>query len=344
MFISLLLGAIALVLSLCLTPLIRDTFLRLGFVDEPDNDRKLHTKRIPRIGGIAVFAAYLGAFGIVAGFGVLRGSYAIPEIGGGWWLLGATAFVFVVGLLDDLIGLRPKQKLIGQVAAAALVWFGGVQIHVFEGIAFHGWTSFLLTVAWLVFCSNAFNLIDGLDGLAAGAALFSTLTMIIAGILSHNLTLVLVSIPLAGCLLGFLRYNFNPASVFLGDCGSLTLGFFLGCVGTLWSQKINTFFGFAAPVMALSLPLIDTSLAIARRVLRNRPLFSGDRGHIHHRLLDQGNTPRQVAFVLYGASALAAVCSLLQQTLAGRLSGLVIVLFSALVWLGGFSPRALCSG
>ncbi|MGC2660321.1 MAG: MraY family glycosyltransferase, partial [Bryobacteraceae bacterium] len=334
MIIGLVLGALALALSIILTPVIRDAFLRLGFVDEPDNDRKLHARSVPRVGGIAVFVAYLGSLGIVALVGTLLGKVEIPHIEGGWWLLGGTSFVFAVGLLDDLVGLRPKQKLLGQVLAASVVWYGGVQIHVFEGIAFHGWLSALLTVSWLVFCTNAFNLIDGMDGLAAGAALFSTLTIMAAGIMGHNWALVFVTIPLAGCLFGFLRYNFNPASVFLGDCGSLTLGFFLGCAGALWSQKINTFFGLAAPVMALSLPLIDTSLAIARRVLRNRPLFAGDRGHIHHRLLDRGNSPRQAAYVLYGVSALAALFSLLQQAWAGRLSGLIALLFCGLVWLG----------
>jgi UDP-GlcNAc:undecaprenyl-phosphate GlcNAc-1-phosphate transferase len=330
----LLLGALALVFSIVLTPVVRDVFLRLGFVDEPDNDRKLHVRRIPRVGGIAVFVAYLASFLVVGASGLLRHNAAVEEISGGWWLLAATSFIFLIGLLDDLAGLRPKQKLIGQVIGALLVWSGGVRIHVFEGVAFHGWTSLLLTVAWLVLCTNAFNLIDGLDGLAAGAGLFSTVTMIVAGILGHNPALVIVSVPLAGCLIGFLVYNFNPASIFLGDCGSLTLGFFLGCVGTLWSQKISTFLGLTAPVMALSLPLIDTSLAIARRVLRNRPLFSGDRGHIHHRLLDRGNTPRQVAYALYGVSAIAAACSLLQQTLAGRYSGLVVLSFCVLVWVG----------
>ena len=157
------------------------------------------------------------------------------------------------------------------------------------------WLSLPLTLLWLVGCANAFNLIDGIDGLATGAGLFATVTILIGALLSNNVPLALATVPLAGALLGFLRYNFNPASIFLGDSGSLTIGFLLGCYGVLWSQKGATMLGMTAPLMALAVPLLDTGLAVARRFLRHQPIMSGDAAHIHHRLLARGLTPKDCA-------------------------------------------------
>jgi UDP-GlcNAc:undecaprenyl-phosphate GlcNAc-1-phosphate transferase len=187
---------------------------------------------------------------------------------------------------------------------------------------------------WLIACTNAFNLIDGTDGVASGIGLFATLTMCVAALLGHGFGLVLATAPLAGALLGFLRYNFNPASVFLGDAGSLWIGFVLGCYGVMWSQKSATMLGMTAPLMALSIPLLDTALAVVRRFLRHRPIFSADRGHIHHRLLDRGLTPRRVALLLYGASGLAACFALLQNAVHREYGGVIIILFCAAAWSG----------
>ena len=154
-----------------------------------------------------------------------------------------------------------------------------------------------LTILWLVGCSNAFNLIDGLDGLATGVGLFATATAFLSALLTGNIALAIVTAPLLGALLGFLPYNFSPASIFMGDCGSLTVGFLLGCFGVIWSQKSATLLGMTAPLIALAIPLLDTALAIARRFLRRQPVFGADRGHIHHRLLARGFTPRRVAYI-----------------------------------------------
>src|SRR5439155_4205751 len=142
------------------------------------------------------------------------------------------------------------------------------------------WWSLPVTLFWLVLCTNAFNLIDGVDGLAAGLGLFATLTMLVAALAQNNVALAVATAPLAGCLLGFLRYNFNPASVFLGDSGSLLIGFLLGCYGVIWSQKSVTMLGMAAPAMVLAFPLLEVALSVARRFLHNEPIFAGDRGHI----------------------------------------------------------------
>jgi len=187
------------------------------------------------------------------------------------------------------------------------------------------------TVIWVLWICNALNLIDGLDGLAAGAAIFSLITLFIVALFGNNIAAALITLILAGTILGFLKFNFNPATIFLGDCGSLFIGFLLGCYGVLWSQKSATILGMTAPLIALSIPLLDTSLTIVRRFLRCQPIFGPDRGHIHHRLLDRGLTPRRVALLLYGMCALAAVFSL---SLASRHFQLpVILLFCVGVWI-----------
>ncbi len=322
-------------LSLVLTPLVRDAFRRLGLVDRPDGQRKLHQDPIPRGGGLPIAVSYLASFGLLLlmplNAGELIGRY-LPQI---FLLLPAAALVFVTGLLDDLMGLKPWQKLVGQIGAASLAYWAGVRVLMVAGHSTDTWWWTLpLPFLWLVACMNAFNLIDGVDGLASGLGLFATLTTFVAALLQKNVPLALATIPLAGALLGFLRYNFNPASIFLGDSGSLLIGFLLGCFGAIWSQKSATFLGMTAPLMTLAIPLLDVCLSVVRRFLRHQPLFTADRGHIHHRLLDQGLTPRRVVLLLYGVCALGAIFSLMQSLLRNQFQGVVILLFCAVTWLG----------
>jgi UDP-GlcNAc:undecaprenyl-phosphate GlcNAc-1-phosphate transferase len=186
----------------------------------------------------------------------------------------------------------------------------------------------------LVGCANAFNLIDGMDGLAAGVGLVASVTMLVAALTQSNLPLALATMPLAGCLLGFLRYNFNGASVFLGDSGSLLIGFMLGCYGALWSEKSVTLVALTVPLLAVSIPLIDVVLSILRRFLRNRPIFQADRGHIHHRLLDLGLSPKNAVLTMYGICAVVAVLSLVASALHNQFSGLIVIIFGGAVWVG----------
>lgn len=333
MYSLLFLGIVSSILSLVLTPLIRDIFLSIGVVDSPDCSRKLHDHAIPRVGGIAIALAYTLAFGFLfltrlqAGT-IIWGSF--PLI---WKLFPAAAVILVTGLLDDLVRLRPWQKLAGQIVAASIAFLAGIQIHALGGENFfHIWWSFPVTITWLVACSNALNLIDGVDGLAAGVGFVATTTTLLAAAMQHNVELMLATVPLAGCLLAFLRYNFNPATIFLGDSGSLLIGFLLGCYGVLWSHKSATMLGMTAPLIALSIPLLDTSLTIVRRFLRRQPIFGADRGHIHHRLLDRGLTPRRVALLLYGMCALAAMFSL---SLASHYFEFpAILIFCVAAWIG----------
>jgi len=169
-------------------------------------------------------------------------------------LLPAVIAILLTGLLDDILDLRPWSKLGGQAFAGALAYAGGVRIHSMAGLEFPWWLEPLITIAWLVLCANAFNLIDGIDGLATGLGILASLSIFLSGLMKGDLSLALATAPLIGALLGFLRYNFNPASIFLGDCGSLFIGFLLGCYGVIWSEKSTALFGMATPLMALALP------------------------------------------------------------------------------------------
>ena len=301
MYSLLALSITALLAALTLTPLCRDIFLHFGIVDLPDRKRKFHTKPVPRVGGIAVFAAYLLAFLVLLLSPLSGGAIVGGHVSVIWSLLPPVVLVFLIGLVDDLAGLKPWQKLAGQIAAAIWVFAEGARIGSVSGWPVHFWVSAVLTVLWLVACANAINLIDGLDGLATGVGLFGAVTIFIAALLQGNFQLALATVPLVGALIGFLVYNFSPASIFLGDCGSLTIGFLLGCFGVVWGQKSTTVLGMIAPAMALAIPILDTSLAIVRRLLRRQPIFSPDRGHIHHRLLDRGLTPRRAVLLIYAA-------------------------------------------
>jgi UDP-GlcNAc:undecaprenyl-phosphate GlcNAc-1-phosphate transferase len=307
-------------------------FRYLGVLDVPDKERKLHASPIPRVGGVAILLSYVLAFVLLlctnsGGASLVR--TALPFVSR---LLPAAGIAFLTGFIDDVLGLRAWQKMTGQAAAALLAYFGGIQITVLGGQHLAHWASCPVTVFWLIASMNALNLIDGLDGLAVGIGLVATATTVLAAVIQLNVPLALATVPLAGCLLGFLRYNFNPATIFLGDCGSLFVGFMLGCFAVIWSEKSATALGMVAPMVALCIPLLDTALAISRRFLRHKSIFSADRGHIHHRLLDLGFSPREVALLLYGVCGIAAVLSLLLANHHHEL--LILALFLAAVVIG----------
>jgi len=312
---AILLAVSALVLSILFTPVLRAVAVRRRWVDQPDNHRKIHTQSCPRLGGVPVLLAFAGSFGVALLFDT---GGALPATSLAARLLPAMLLVFVTGMADDFLGLTPKQKLVGQFTAAALACVAGVRITTIGSVAIDPVFGSLLTAVWLVACSNAFNLIDGLDGLAGGLALLASISVIIAGIVYNDYSLVLLGAPLAGALLGFLPFNSYPASVFLGDCGSLWLGFLLGCCTVMWSQNAAQGVAIAAPVIALSIPLLDTTLAILRRFLRGQPISVADRNHMHHRMLRRGFSQRRVVmqFYVYGgiAAAVALIVSVVDHT------------------------------
>jgi UDP-GlcNAc:undecaprenyl-phosphate GlcNAc-1-phosphate transferase len=318
----------AFLITLFLTPIIRDISRVFNVVDRP-GFRKVHAYPIPRVGGIAIATAYLVAL-------LSMPSEAEPfSAPMAWKLIPGAGIVFLTGILDDFFDLKPLFKLGGLIIAASVVFWSGLHI---SGLAAHEmpvWLDYPLTVFWLLLTSNALNLIDGLDGLCAGMGLVSALALFAAALLHNNAPLAYATFPLAGALLGFLFHNINPATVFLGDGGALLVGFLLGCYGMIWTQKTSTLLSMFVPLLAVFIPVLDVSLSVLRRSLRKQPIFSADREHIHHRLLDRGLSPRQVVFTLYLVAAAGAAFALLASSpIAGKYQGFVALFFCAAAAFG----------
>lgn len=333
MHLLVVLGLSSFLFALILTPLCRNLLRRIGMVDSPDQERKLHQQPVATMGGIPIVVAYLASFAVLFLTGE-RAPVGPDTIPFALRLTPALALIFFIGLLDDRFRLQPFQKLLAQVLAGGWAFWAGVRITGITDQPLPDWLGLPVTLAWLIICTNAFNLIDGVDGLAAGVGLFATSTMLIAALLQHNLLLAIATVPLTGALLGFLRYNFNPATIFLGDSGSLFIGFLMGCFGVIWSQKSATMLGMTAPLMALSIPIVDLCLSVIRRFLRREPIMRGDRGHIHHRLLARGLSARRAVLILYGVCGVAAVLSLFQSMATNKTAAAVLVIFCGIAWIG----------
>jgi len=293
---------VATLASVAVTPLVIRVAVARKLYDTPDATRRLHTRPIPRLGGVVVFIATV--LGLLAALLVgMAGGELSPERQGFFAgiLLGGTV-LFATGLVDDLRGLRPAVKLGMQCVAAVIVYQFGLQIQVVTlgpTVAVSlGWLSLPLTVFWIVGVTNAFNVIDNMDGLATGLALVTLATVLGAALALGNADVALVCVALTGALLGFLPYNFNPARIFLGDSGSLFVGFMLAVLSVHGALKSATAVLVAVPLFALAVPLFDLSLSILRRWLRGVPIFVGDTRHISHRLLAIGLTQRRVVMVL----------------------------------------------
>lgn len=302
--------------SLVLTPIIRRLSERFGLLDEPRDDRRVHRKAMSRLGGVAIFIAFIAALVPLA----FHDNLLTQVVRDHWPQLFAvllpSTLVFLLGVYDDLRGASASFKFIGQGLAATIFFAMGGQIEAL-GVPFVGTVhlplavSFIITLLWVIGITNAFNLIDGVDGLAAGSALFASLVLVIISLwLGHPLVSV-VTLVLSGALIGFLRYNFNPASIFLGDSGALFVGFTLATLSIESSQKASTAIVVAIPILAFGLPVIDTGITILRRFLSGQPLLQGDKEHIHHMLLERGWSQRRVVLVLYGFSAFLGLLALL---------------------------------
>jgi UDP-GlcNAc:undecaprenyl-phosphate GlcNAc-1-phosphate transferase len=328
-------AAIAFLLCLALTPLLRNLLARWPSRRRAEREREV-AGAIPRLGGVAVIVAASCALFAPHWLHLslaTNGAALLRQLG--WPVL----LVMVVGGADDWFNLPPGWKLGGQTLAGTIVFASGIEVtslfhHPLPRVA-----SALVTVVWLVACSNAFNLIDGLDGLATGLALFATGTVLAHAVLMGEPGLAVVMGALFGALSGFLLFNFPPASIYLGDAGSLSIGFLLGCMALTWANKANTLVGLMAPFFALLVPMLDTIVAVLRRGLTGQPLFAGDRRHVHHRLLGRGFSPRGAVLVLYAVASLGAVVSLLLDDITERHTFELVILL--LLTLSGVAVQQL---
>ncbi|GEN35136.1 MraY family glycosyltransferase [Aneurinibacillus danicus] len=338
---------LSLVVTLIATPPVKRFAIYVGAVDKP-NHRKVHQRLMPRLGGLAIYAGFTVAYWLLfPSFLEQQGITSQQAFG---IFLGGTIIV-LVGALDDRFELSPKVKLLGQIIAAAVVVYYGLRIEFinlpFEGILSFEWTwiSVAFTIFWIIGITNAVNLIDGLDGLAAGVSGIATAAMMIMAFIMGNTVVALYCIILLGGIVGFLRYNFHPAKIFMGDTGALFLGFNLAALSIMGFKNV-TLFAFIIPILILGVPLSDTIFAMLRRYLNKKPISVADKEHLHHCLLAAGLSHRGAVLAIYGLSFLFATAAIVfyQSYLWGAFTILgvlllILQLMAELIgWVGQKKP------
>jgi UDP-GlcNAc:undecaprenyl-phosphate GlcNAc-1-phosphate transferase len=305
---------LAFIVTTALTPAVLQAALRAETVDTASSHRKVHAGNIPRLGGLAIVAGFYAPLLGLAIYETRVGDAVLHDLPLSLGLLVGGLVIASLGLYDDLRQASPRLKLIVQLAVALALCALDFRVErvdlPFLPMVDVGWLSWPLTILWVVGVTNAVNLIDGLDGLAAGMALFGLAPMMVLAVSKDNLVLALVCCCLAGSLLGFLLFNFHPARIFMGDSGSMFLGYVLAVVSLATASKGRMAVAMLTPILALGLPILDTLLALARRAWFGQSLFIGDRQHIHHRLLDMGFSHRNTVLVMYGVAATWAVLGL----------------------------------
>jgi UDP-GlcNAc:undecaprenyl-phosphate GlcNAc-1-phosphate transferase len=282
--------SISLLLSFLLTPFVRRRAIAWGAIDLPDNGRRIHARPTPRLGGIAIYIAFMLTLLCVPLLGnLVSQSFRanLPRLAA---LLVPATLIFLFGIFDDFRGSTATQKIIVQAIAGAILYAFGFRIDALSSPFGGTWElaiyiSLPLTMLWVVVITNAFNLIDGVDGLAAGASGFALLSILFFSIAQGNPEVSLIAVVLLGAVIGFLRFNFNPATIFLGDSGSLFLGFMAAALSIVGSQKGSTIIAIAIPLVSFGLPVAEAGLSLVRRFVGGDSLLAGDRGHIHHMLL-----------------------------------------------------------
>ena len=331
-----LLFLVALLATLLATPLAKCIAQHLGAIDKPD-ERRINKVPIPRMGGIGIALGLVAAVAVqVAGTKLLGWpTVFVPHMqlqGVDYKLLTvAVVIVFLTGAIDDVRNLKPRQKLLGQILAACVAAASGLVIgnvanpFTAELIPI-GWLAYPITVVYLVAFTNVINLIDGLDGLAAGITAISCAAMFYLSYEAHQIDAAVLACILAGCCLGFLRYNFNPASIFMGDCGSNMLGFLLGVIALLGVNRVAAATTLIVPLVIAGVPIIDTFAAIVRRRRGHTAISQADTGHIQHRLIKQGFDQRQAALMIYGWSILLAAGAIIMTKVALPLRFIVFIL------------------
>ncbi|MGJ7035668.1 glycosyltransferase family 4 protein [Anoxybacillus eryuanensis] len=309
------------VVAVLITPVVKWLAFRVGATDKP-NQRKVHQKIMPRLGGLAIFISF------IVGYFVLNPAspYATAIV------IGATIIV-LTGVLDDIYELSPKWKLLGQIIAAIVVIYGGIRIDFinlpFGGHLEFGLLSIPITMLWIIGITNAINLIDGLDGLAAGVSSIALVTIAgMAATMGNTYVFVFsMSLLLLGSTLGFLLYNFHPAKIFMGDTGALFLGYMISVLSLLGFKNV-TVFSLIIPILILGVPISDTLFAIVRRIVNKQPLSAPDKSHLHHCLLRLGYSHRQTVLIIYGMAAMFGVSAVVlsKATMFGALLVIAFVL------------------
>jgi UDP-GlcNAc:undecaprenyl-phosphate GlcNAc-1-phosphate transferase len=329
----------AFVVAAALTPFVERLAVKLGAVDQP-GERKVHKTPVPRLGGLAIFAAVF----IPILFVPLLGNRISGILSAGFYqalgLFGACLGVFLVGALDDVKPQKPLVKLAVEIAAATVVYYCGFRIHTMA-VPFHspialGWLAAPVTVLWVVGITNAVNLIDGIDGAAAGISAIAAFAIAVGTDPTGSTLAWVFASGIIGAALGFLLHNFSPAKIFMGDSGALFLGFLLASISIPSAQKSTVAITLAVPIAALALPIADTGMAILRRIIRRKPIMSGDNHHIHHKLLLTGMGHASAALALYGISAISAMAALAlaysERANASFVGAFLVTFFLVILW------------
>jgi len=339
---------VGVVVTLALTPLVRRLALARGLVDYPGG-RKVHTEPIPRLGGVPIFLGVMAAVGLQVlgerylnwGGTIMGGGTASVRILG--VVIGLTV-IFLVGLIDDVWTLSPGYKFLGQVVAAGIIVGSGLRIEYVGdpaggGLIALGLLAFPVTMVYIVGFTNVINLIDGLDGLAAGVSAIAAASLLVLAAQGNRLDAATFAVALIGACIGFLRYNFNPASIFMGDSGALFLGCMLASISLMGVMKSSAAIALAVPLLIIGVPIFDTASAIVRRIMHKRPIQEADKGHIHHRLLGRGFNQRQTVLIIYVwsiALALGGYAVRYTSGLIRSLTFLVLLVITGFMtyWLG----------
>ncbi len=323
---------ISVFISLFMTPIVKKLAIKVGAVDIPKDDRRVHKKPMPLMGGLAIYISI-----IITSLIFLPVDKTLISI-----IIGGTIIV-ISGIIDDIKELSPRMKLIFQIAAAIVLILGDIKIDAITNpftktskLIDLGVFSIPITIFWIVGITNTLNLIDGLDGLAAGVAMISSLSFLAVANKFHYIPVMIMSSIIAGSCLGFLPYNFNPAKIFMGDTGALFLGFILAALSIEGVMKSVATIAVVVPIIILGVPIFDTTFAIFRRLLNGKSIAEADKGHLHHRLLRMGYSQKKTVLILYSISAVFGICAtLIAKTNSKRGVIIAIVLFIITILLAG---------
>lgn len=327
--------AVAAIFSFAATPVVKSLAYKVGAIDVPKDNRRMHKVPIPRMGGLAIFLAFL--------FSVLVFAQIDRQLQG--ILLGAVMIV-ILGVMDDIMALKALPKLIVQILAAGIAVYHGCVIqffsnpNVFSDVMYLnlGWLSYPVTIIWIVAITNAVNFIDGLDGLAAGVSAISTAALTVIALMVAETNIAIILSALFGACLGFLPYNMNPAKIFMGDTGSTFLGYILATLSVTGLFKMYAVISFAVPFLILGVPIFDICFAFLRRIAHGQSPMTADRGHIHHRLIDMGFSQKQTVAIAYLLTAILGLAAVL-LTSSGELKALILI--GSILVVGAIGVRVI---